>query len=71
MTAAERLTGGPSPNSNSLGSSGGSGGLGSSGGLGNSKGLGNSLGQGGAAGTAAAQFGGVPVAALNTELDAL
>jgi general secretion pathway protein D len=73
MTAAERLTGGPSSNSNSLGNSGG---LGNSSGLGNSNSLGNSngpgsLGQGGTPRTAAAQFGGVPVAALNTELNAL
>ena len=72
MTAAEQADGRSS--SNSSGSAvglGSSSGLGSSGGLGNSKGLGNSLGQGGASQTAAAQFGGVPVATLNSELDAL
>jgi general secretion pathway protein D len=72
MSAAERLTGGVSSNSNGLGSSGG---LGGSGGLGSSSGLGNSNGAASAAqGFAtrtAAQYGGVPVGTLNSELNAL
>jgi general secretion pathway protein D len=79
MTAEQRLTGGVSSNSGGLGSSGGpgsSGGLGSSNGLGGSGGLGSSNGLGSSGGggtqrTAAGQFGGVPVAALNSELNAL
>jgi general secretion pathway protein D len=81
MTAAQRLTGGVQSNSGGLGSSSGglgssSGSLGSSGGLGSASGLGNSngpasSGEGGTARTAAAQFGGVPVATLNSELNAL
>jgi general secretion pathway protein D len=61
MTAAERLTGGVSSNS---------GGLGGSGGLGNSNSPASSA-EGASQRTAAAQFGGVPVAALNSELGAL
>ncbi|HLX98241.1 MAG TPA: type II secretion system secretin GspD [Roseiarcus sp.] len=64
MTAAERLTGGIPSSNSSLG-----------GGLGNSAGNSSSPGQpaGGAAGRtgAAQQFGGVPVATLNSELGAL
>jgi general secretion pathway protein D len=67
MTAAQRLTGGLPGSSNSLG---GSNGLGSSSGLGNSTGS-APLGEGGTSRTATAQFGGVPVAALNSELNAL
>jgi len=67
MTAAQRLTGGLPGSSNSLG---GSNGLGSSSGLGNSTGS-APLGEGGPSRTATAQFGGVPVAALNSELNAL
>ncbi|MBV8797129.1 MAG: type II secretion system secretin GspD [Hyphomicrobiales bacterium] len=67
MTAAQRLTGGVQPNSNGLGSSNGPG---SSGGLGNSNNPG-SQGESGATRTATAQFGGVPVATLNSELSAL
>jgi general secretion pathway protein D len=61
MTAAERLTGGVSSNS---------GGLGGSGGLGNSNSPASSA-EGASQRTAAAQFGGVPVAALNSELGTL
>jgi general secretion pathway protein D len=79
MTAAERLTGGLSSNSSGPSSSsgpGGSSGLAGSSGLGNSGGLGNSNSSGSSGGggilrTAAAQFGGVPVAALNSELNSL
>ena len=64
MTAAERLTGGIPASNSSLGGS-----------LGNAAGNSNSPAQqaGGAAGRTGAtqQFGGVPVAALNTELSAL
>jgi general secretion pathway protein D len=67
MTAAQRLTGGLPGSSNSLG---GSNGLGSSSGLGSSTGS-APLGEGGTSRTATAQFGGVPVAALNSELNAL
>ena len=67
MTAAERLTGGVSSNSNGLG---GSGGLGGSSGLGSSNSPG-AQGEGGTARNAATQFGGVPVATLNSELNAL
>jgi general secretion pathway protein D len=67
MSAAERLTGGVSSNSGGLS---GSGGLGSSSGLGNSNSSASPT-QGGAPRTAAAQFGGVPVATLNSELNAL
>ena len=69
MTAAEKLTGGISSNSNSFASSGG---LGGSSGSSNFRGD-SQQGEGGGATprTAAAQFGGVPVATLNSELNAL
>ena len=72
MTAAERLTGGLSGLTGGGSSGGGS--LGGGGAALNS-GPGGGAGAGGAEGgiqrTAAAQFGGVPVAALNSELNAL
>ena len=72
MTAAERLTGGLSGLTGGGSSGGGS--LGGGGAALNS-GQGGGAGAGGAEGgiqrTAAAQFGGVPVAALNSELNAL
>jgi general secretion pathway protein D len=69
MSAAEKLTGGISSNSNSFASSGG---LGSSSGSSNFGGA-SQQGEGGGATprNAAAQFGGVPVATLNSELNAL
>jgi general secretion pathway protein D len=70
MSAAERLTGGVSSASSGLGSSSGFGGLGSSGGLGNANSSGSPA-QGGVQRTAATQFGGAPVATLNSELNAL